>query len=531
VELLTQVLLNHVVSGTVLSSALETGYVNTNATFGDTDNNLSMYINASNDGVLINGETSVSVADNVVDNGVIHAVDKVIGLPSVVTFATADSTFETLVAALTRETSFSYVETLRTANGTEPAPFTVFAPTNDAFTALLNEGLGFDTLDGIPAAVLESTLNTHVVKEENVTADDLSTGANPVSTLGDEFTINVGTDGVTFTDLNGRVGNIIVTDVQAANGVIHVVDKVILPNLTPESNTIVDFVLNNDDYSSLASALQKAGLVNILNGDTDYTVFAPNNESFDAFLVDNGFASLDVVPVDLLTQVLLNHVVSGTFLSSSLETGYVNTNATFGDTDNNLSMYINTASGVLINGETSVSGADNVVDNGVIHAVDAVIGLPTVVTFATADSNFGTLVTALTTETPDVDYVSILSRTETGNNDGINPSFTVFAPTNDAFTALLNEGLGFSTLDGIPDATLVATLNTHVVAEANDTAGDLSDGDNTIETLGDDFTINVNGSAITFTDLNDRTGDIIATDVQAVNGVIHVVDTVILPAL
>jgi transforming growth factor-beta-induced protein len=164
-----------------------------------------------------------------------------------------------------------------------------------------------------------------------------------------------------------------------------------------ESNTIVDFVQNNEDYSSLEAALQAARLVDVLNGSTNYTVFAPNNASFAAFLTANGFASLEEVPVELLTQVLLNHVVSGTVLSSALETGYVNTNATFGDTDNNLSMYIDTSNdGVLINGETSVSVADNVVDNGVIHAVDKVIGLPSVVTFATADSTFETLVAALT---------------------------------------------------------------------------------------------------------------------------------------
>ena len=290
------------------------------------------------------------------------------------------------------------------------------------------------------------------------------------------------------------------------------------------SNTIVDFVQNNDDYSSLGAALEAAGLVDVLNGSTNYTVFAPNNESFAAFLSANGFASLEAVPVEVLTQVLLNHVISGTVLSSNLTTGYVNTNATFGDTTNNLSMYINTSNGVLINGETSVSVADIAVDNGVIHAVDAVIGLPTVVSFATADSRFETLVAALTRETS-FSYVETLS---TAN--GTEPApFTVFAPINDAFTALLNEGLGFDTLDGIPTAVLESTLNTHVVKEANVTAGDLVNG-MTVSTLGDTFVINTDPSA-TFTDQRNRTGNIIITDVQAANGVIHAVDKVILPSL
>ncbi len=298
----------------------------------------------------------------------------------------------------------------------------------------------------------------------------------------------------------------------------------IFPSL-PESNTIVDFVLNNEDYSSLGAALSAADLVDVLRGDTNFTVFAPNNASFAAFLSANGFNSLEDVPVDVLRQVLLNHVVSGTVLSTDLETGYVNTNATFGDTANNLSMYINTSNGVLINGETSVSVADITVDNGVIHAVDAVINLPSVVTFATADSTFENLVAALTRE----DSFTYVETLLTGNGTSPAP-FTVFAPTNDAFVNLLGE-LSLPSLADVPTDILAATLNTHVVPSANVTAGQLAIGDNSIKTLGADFTINVSDDGVIFTDLNGRAGNIIVTDVQAANGVIHVVDRVILPAL
>tara|TARA_B110000014_G_C20098326_1_gene576062 strand:- start:636 stop:1631 length:996 start_codon:yes stop_codon:yes gene_type:complete len=296
------------------------------------------------------------------------------------------------------------------------------------------------------------------------------------------------------------------------------------PTPTPVSNTIVDFVLANDDYSSLGAALEAANLVDVLNGTTEYTVFAPNNASFAAFLTANGFASLDAVPVDVLTQVLLNHVITGNVLSTGLSTGYVNTNATFEDTSNNLNMYINTADGVLINGSTGVTTADITVDNGVIHAVDAVIGLPTVVTFATADSNFETLVAALTRE-DDFPFVDLLSQA----NDGTTSApFTVFAPTNDAFGKLLTF-LGVSGLADIPTDTLALTLSTHVVGGANVLSTDLVDG-MTVTTLGDTFDINTMPSA-TFTDQNDRMGNITVTDVQAANGVIHVVDEVILPNL
>lgn len=287
------------------------------------------------------------------------------------------------------------------------------------------------------------------------------------------------------------------------------------------SNTIADFVAANADYSSLGAALDRANLTTVLSGTTEYTVFAPNNTAFSTFLAANGFASLEDVPTDVLTQILLNHVVSGTNVSSGLSTGYVSTLAEEATTGNNLSMYINTADGVVINGISTVTTPDVAVDNGVIHAVNTVIGLPTVVTFATADSTFTTLVAALTRES-EFTYVATLSTT------GSPAPFTVFAPTNDAFGDLLTE-LSATSLDDIATETLTATLNSHVVAGGNVLSSTLTNG-MMVSTLGDSFTINTVGGA-TFTDLNDRTGDIIATDVQAANGVIHVINKVILPGL
>lgn len=159
-------------------------------------------------------------------NGVIHAVDAVIGLPTVVTFATADATFSTLVSALTRPDQPDFVAVLSTSAGTAPAPFTVFAPTNDAFADLLTE-LGETSLDAIGAATLTATLNTHVIAGANVRAEDLTSG--DVATLGETITIDA--TNATITDPNGRVSTIIVTNVQASNGVVHAIDKVILPQL------------------------------------------------------------------------------------------------------------------------------------------------------------------------------------------------------------------------------------------------------------------------------------------------------------
>ena len=292
----------------------------------------------------------------------------------------------------------------------------------------------------------------------------------------------------------------------------------------PITNTIVDFVSNSPDYSVLLEALQLANgnLPDVLGGEGPFTVFAPNNTAFATFLSENNFSSLSDIPTDVLTQVLLNHVVSGNAVSSSLETGYsVNSLSTATPNGNNMSLFINTTNGVVINGVSTVTTADVSVDNGTIHAVNAVIGLPTVVTFAAADPNLSILVTALTRSDLTFDFVGTLS---TVNGTAPAP-FTIFAPTNDAFIDLLAE-LNVASLDDIDEPTLKGTLEMHAVAGANVLAAGLSDA-MTIGTLGGNITANITNGA-TLTDANNRVSTIIATDVQASNGVIHAIDKVLL---
>ena len=518
-DVLTEILLNHVQEGEIMSSALTTGYIESMATGMASDQPLSLYIN-TDDGVTINGVSSVTTPDVEVDNGIIHAVDAVIGLPDVTTFATADPNFDILVQALTADESFTFVETLMMSE--DPAPFTVLAPTNTAFTNVLDE-LELAGLDDIPADLLSSILSYHVVAGSNVRAEDL-TDQMMVETLETgTFTITLG-DNVTITDENGRTATIVATNVQANNGVIHALDTVILPEneaIEIETNTIADFVAGNEDYSSLLAALEATGLTSTFTGTDDYTVFAPNDAAFAAFLSDNNFASLDEVPVDFLTQVLLNHVQMGEIMSADLTTGYIPSMAVWGASEEPLSMYINTDDGVMINGVASVTSADNEVDNGIIHAVDAVIGLPNITTFATADPNFDILVQALTRE-DSFTFVETLMMSE-------DPApFTVFAPINDAFVDLLDE-LELGALGDIPTETLEATLAYHVVTGANVRSGDLTDDMDVTTLEGGDFTVNL-GDNVTITDENERTATVIATDVQATNGVIHALDTVLLPA-
>lgn len=403
-------------------------------------------------------------------------------------------------------------------------PFTVLAPTNAAFVTFLNAN-GFDSLDDVPTDVLSQVLLNHVIMADVTSSDLTSTGSGYAA---GSASSDYGNISIYFNTSNGvRFNNtaaVSTADIDASNGTIHIIDAVLgLPD-------IVSHATANPDFSSLVAALGAADgdLVNVLQGEGPFTVLAPNNEAFETFL--DG-APLGGVDTAILSQILLNHVIGSAVDADFLinaGAGYTNTSAT-GAGNNAMSLYYNTTDGVKFNGISSVLQADVIGTNGIIHGVDTVIDIPTVVTFAAADPNFSTLVTALTELTPNTDFVSILSRTEVGSPiDGINPDFTVFAPTNDAFDAL-------ETIPG--ETVLTQVLLHHVIAEANITSGDLNNpGDTTATTLqGDAMTITIPGSGNNIGNITDGSGasdvGIIAVDVQAGNGVIHVINKVMIPNL
>lgn len=289
----------------------------------------------------------------------------------------------------------------------------------------------------------------------------------------------------------------------------------------PQPMNIVETAIATPQLNSLVAALQAAdgNLVSVLNGSGPFTVLAPTNDAFAAFLSDNGFASLDEVPTDVLSQILLNHVIAGNVTSTNLTTagsGYTSTSAT-GPGGNNLSLYFNTttADGVEFNNVSSVvaGGADISATNGTIHIVDAVIGLPTVVTHAAANPNFTTLVGLLDQQ----GLVATLDGTASS-------PFTVFAPSNDAFTAFETENPGVLASLTSPQVTSVLTY--HVVAGANVLSTAIPAGPITTLETGT-FTI----TGATITDEENRDTDIVAFDVQGTNGVIHVISNVLLPEL
>lgn len=292
-------------------------------------------------------------------------------------------------------------------------------------------------------------------------------------------------------------------------------------NNSNQPQTIAEIASGNPNLSILVQALSRAGLVSTFDSPGDFTVFAPTNDKFEAFLDANGFADINAVPLPLLTEVLKNHVVSGSFYSDELETGYVKTLAKgSASSTNTLSMYIDLTSGVKINGGASNGGANVVLasadieaSNGVIHVVDNVIGLPTVVNHAIANPNFTTL----------VGLVSGAGLVPTLSGTAGSP-FTVFAPTNGAFTTFETQNPGV--LASLNSTQVTSVLTYHVVGGANVlSTGIPTTPITTLET--GTFTI----SGTTITDEANRQTGIIAVDVQGSNGVIHVINNVLLPNL
>jgi uncharacterized surface protein with fasciclin (FAS1) repeats len=226
-EALKKILLNHVMAGQIKYRDFKSGYYPTAASSDVNDRPLSMYINQVNMRVTLNGSSRIVQGNVNASNGVIHAVNAVIPIPTLVTFILADPNLYNLGLALTRDDlTVDFPTILSTENGSAPAPFTVFAPNNIAFVDLLNE-LEVERLSSIDEPTLNLTINHHVLGETNALSTDLSDNLT-LNTLGGEITANI-TGGASLTDGNARVSNIITVDIQSNNGVLHIVDKVILP--------------------------------------------------------------------------------------------------------------------------------------------------------------------------------------------------------------------------------------------------------------------------------------------------------------
>ena len=289
-------------------------------------------------------------------------------------------------------------------------------------------------------------------------------------------------------------------------------------NVTPQQS-IVDIATSDAQFSTLVAALEKAELVTTLQGNGPFTVFAPTNAAFDQLLSDLGVSSLDDLSKEALTPILLYHVLGVEAKSTDLSAGYVSTLSP-GPGKIGVSVKVDLSNGVSLNNDTKVTTADVDASNGVVHIIDKVLLPPNIVEIALGNENFSILVQALTRADLTTDFVSLLSS---------NGEFTVFAPTNDAFVALLDSNPDWNTLDDIDVATLEAVLKYHVVSGSNIESGDITDGAELTTVQGGKVTAVLDGEGVSLKDGQGATSRVIIADVQGSNGIIHAIDQVILP--
>jgi uncharacterized surface protein with fasciclin (FAS1) repeats len=245
-------------------------------------------------------------------------------------------------------------------------PFTVFAPTDAAFAAL-PEGTVEALLADIPA--LTNILTYHVVGAKAMSTD-LSDGQMIATVNGKKIEVTINEDGVFINN-----AKVTVADIEADNGVVHVIDAVLLPPVI----TVVDIIVDSPDHSTLEAAVVAAGLVETLQGEGPFTVFAPTDAAFAA-LPEGTLDDLLADPSGALTDILLYHVVAAKAMSSDLSDGQMITTVLGKD----ITVMI-TADGVYIN-NAMVTVADLEAENGVVHVIDAVL-IPTTTSISTLDDN------------------------------------------------------------------------------------------------------------------------------------------------
>jgi transforming growth factor-beta-induced protein len=268
---------------------------------------------------------------------------------SIAEYASSDSNFSILVSALAK------ADLVGVLSGS--GNFTVFAPTNDAFNALFSD-LGISGIDDLSKETLTPILKYHVLGTEAKSSMITSGYYNTLSPAQGSY-ISLKVDVSSGVKLN-KTANVTKADVDVNNGVIHVIDKVLLPP------TVVDQALNNDSFSILVQAVVKANLVDALNGNGPFTIFAPTNAAFEALFSTLGISGIADLTAEQLTPILTYHVVSGNVLSTQLSEGAV-------PTLNGESLSVSLSPAPEINGTAKIIATDVQASNGVIHVIDNVL--------------------------------------------------------------------------------------------------------------------------------------------------------------
>jgi uncharacterized surface protein with fasciclin (FAS1) repeats len=487
---LTEILTHHVVSGTAMSTDLN-------------DGDVIETLNETNVTVTVDGMTymidmaTVTQPNIEASNGVVHVIDMVLipaeepELPSIMEIVTL-SEYETYIldAAII---AAGLNETLDTGG-----PFTLFAPSDDAFGAL-PEGTVDALLNDIPA--LTEILLHHVVSGTAMSTD-LNDG-DVIETLnGTDITVTV--DGMTYMiDL----ATVTSANIEASNGVVHVIDIVLIPTEEPELPSIMDIVAESEAHTTLATAIDAAGLNETLDTEGPFTLFAPTNDAFDALPAGAVEGLLADIPA--LSEILLHHVVNGTVIAEDLNYGdaLITLNGTYLSVIiDGVSYSINTA---------NISTPDIEASNGVVHVIDMVL-MP-------SEQDPLSIMGIVDTSSVHTTLYTAISAAGLNETLATTDSVTLFAPTDDAFAALetLEPGAIAALLDD--ENTLIDVLSHHVVGGIA-MAEDLNDGDLLTTLYGSELTVSIDGSTYMI-DMS----TVLIPNIGASNGVIHVIDMVLLP--
>ncbi|MEY2629980.1 MAG: hypothetical protein RLZZ469_877 [Bacteroidota bacterium] len=304
-------------------------------------------------------------------------------------------------------------------------------------------------------------------------------------------------------------------------------------NNTPQQQTIAEIAAGNPEFSTLVTALNRTGLTATLDGTAQFTVFAPTNAAFQTFFTSLGSGvTVDNVNADVLKAILLNHVVANEIKSTDIPAAtYVSTLSPINSTANapTISMFVQKSGAtVTINGGVDskgavVSTADVDASNGVIHIVNRVIQIPTLVDHVVDNPEFETLQTVVTS----AEQAAVLSALS-----GLTASApaTLFAPNNAAFATALGTG-GFA--NGASTSQVTKVLQYHVTTAGNVRSNQLSN--NQIVPMFtspvQNVTVILGTSTVDIRDTANNLSRVFQADIQASNGVIHGVNRVLQPAL
>ena len=479
---LEDILLYHVLGAEVNSGDLSNGQI-----AQPLNNANTIKITTDAPGVFIN-HAEVNAPDLAATNGVVHSLDAVI-LPAttVADIAIGSTDHTTLVAAVIQARLLPAL--------TNPfAELTVFAPTDDAFGDAL-AALDLTAAQLLASPDLTDILLYHVLGAE-VASTDLNNGmlAQPLNASN---TLKVTLDGA---DVFINQAQVSAANLAADNGLVHVLDAVVLPG-----TTVADIAIGSTDHTTLVAAVIQARLLPALtNPFAELTVFAPTDDAFG-----DALAALDLTAAQLLaspdlTDILLYHVLGAEVASTDLNNGML---AQPLNASNTLKVTLDGAD-VFIN-QAQVSAANLAADNGLVHVLDAVV-LPgtTVADIAIGSTDHTTLVAAVI----EARLLPALTNPFT--------ELTVFAPTDDAFEALATA-LDVDVADLLELPSLTDILLYHVVA-GTVLSTDLENGP--VATLnGQDVVIDLTNGV----QVNDAT--VTAADLAAANGVVHVIDGVLVP--